>query len=78
MNQPVPPKGENVSGYNIRQAFEAGYRFRTVGGDEGMYRSTVNYGDGIRLLSSSLSVQSREGKGKFFDQIVLTTARPGQ
>ncbi len=73
-NDPTgPPDGENVSNYNIRQAFEAGYRFRSVGGDEGMYRSTVNYGDGIRLLSSSLSVQSRDGKGKYFDQIVLTT-----
>jgi hypothetical protein len=68
-----PPEGQNVSGYNIRQAFETGYRFRTVGGDEGMYRSTVNYGDGLRLLSSSLSVQSRDGKGKLFDQIVLNT-----
>ena len=73
MNPPVPRRAQNISGYNIRQAFETGYRFRTVGGDEGMYRSTVNYGDGLRLLSSSLSVQSRDGKGKLFDQIVLNT-----
>lgn len=73
-NEPTGPlNGENISGYNIRQAFETGYRFRTVGGDEGMYRSTVNYGDGLRLLSSSLSVQSREGHGALFDQIVLNT-----
>jgi hypothetical protein len=68
-----PPNGENVSGYNIRQSFEAGYRWRTVGGNEGMYRSTVNYGDGIRLLASSLSVQSRDGHGHWFDQILLNT-----
>jgi hypothetical protein len=73
-NDPTgPANGENVSGYNILQSFETGYRFATVGGDDGMYRSTVNYGDGLRLLSSSLSVQSREGHGHLFDQIVLTT-----
>src|SRR5262249_45008351 len=37
------------------------------------YRSTVNYTDGIRLLSSSLNIQSREGHGRLFDQISLNT-----
>ena len=68
-----PAAGDNVSNYNILQSFELGYRWRGVGGDEGMYRSTANYGNGIRLLSSSLSVQSREGHGGLFDQILLNT-----
>jgi hypothetical protein len=68
-----PSRGENISSYNILQSFETGYRFATVGGNDGMYRSTVNYGNGIRLLSSSLSVQSRDGHGGFFDQILLNT-----
>jgi hypothetical protein len=38
-----------------------------------MYRSTVNYTNGIRLLSSSLFVQSREGHGRWFDQLSLST-----
>ncbi|MCU1335949.1 MAG: hypothetical protein JWO19_1530 [Bryobacterales bacterium] len=67
------PRGDNVSGYNIRQSFELGYRWHTVGGDEGMYRSTVNYGNGPRLLSSSLSVNSVEGHGGLFDLIQLNT-----
>jgi len=67
------PRGDNVSGYNIRQSFELGYRWQTVGGDDGMYRSTVNYGNGPRLLSSSLSVNSLEGHGGLFDQIQLNT-----
>jgi hypothetical protein len=69
----MPAQGENVSSYNILQSFETGYRFETVGGNEGMYRSTVNYGNGIRLLSSSLSIQSRNGHGRLFDQILLNT-----
>ena len=67
------PRGDNVSGYNVRQSFELGYRWHSVGGDDGMYRSTVNYGNGPRLLSSSLSVNSLEGHGGLFDQIQLNT-----
>ncbi len=66
-------RGETTGGYNVRQSFELGARFRSVGGDEGTYRSTVNYGNGLRLLSSSFSVQSLEGHGKWFDQIQLNT-----
>jgi len=67
------PRGDTISGYNIRQSFEAGYRWHKVGGDDGMYRSTVNYGNGPRLLSSSLSVNSVDGHGGYFDQIQLNT-----
>ena len=67
------PRGDNVSGYNFRESFELGYRWHSVGGDEDMYRSTVNYGNGPRLLSSSLSVNSLEGHGGLFDQIQLNT-----
>ncbi|HEY2843531.1 MAG TPA: hypothetical protein VGJ09_07780 [Bryobacteraceae bacterium] len=67
------PRGDTLSGYNVRQSFEAGYRWQTVGGDDGMYRSTVNYGNGLRLLSSSLSVNSVDGHGSLFDQIQLNT-----
>ncbi len=66
-------RGDNVSGYNVLQSFELGYRWNTDGGDTDMYRSTVNYTDGIRLLSSSLAVHSRNGHGRLFDQILLNT-----
>ena len=67
------PRGVNQGDYNITQSFETGYRFNLVGGDQGEYRSDVNYGNGIRLLGSSLTVNSRDGHGRFFDEIVLTT-----
>ncbi|HXP85969.1 MAG TPA: hypothetical protein VN841_14695 [Bryobacteraceae bacterium] len=73
-NEPTQdPNGDNVSNYSIRQSFEAGYRWDTTGGDFGMYQSTVNYTNGLRLLASSLDVQSRDGHGGLFDQIVLNT-----
>lgn len=69
----LPVRGENKGDYNIVQSWELGYRFATVGGDDGKYRSDVNYGDGIRLLSSYLTVNSRDGRGHWFDEITLTT-----
>jgi hypothetical protein len=69
----LPMRGENAGNYNVVQSWEFGYRFASVGGDDGKYRSDVNYGNGIRLLSSSLTVNSRDGHGGWFDEIVLTT-----
>ena len=73
---PEPPahaRGDNWNDYNIVNSFETGYRFRTFGGSFDQYRSTVNYGNGVRLLSSYLTINSKDGHGKFFDEIVLTT-----
>ena len=51
-------RGDNWSDYNIVDSFETGYRFRTFGGSFDQYRGTVNYGDGIRLLSSFFTMNS--------------------
>jgi hypothetical protein len=67
------PRGEDRGAYNIVNSFETGYRFHSIGGSLDQYRSTVNYGNGVRLLSSFLSINSRDGHGKFFDELVLTT-----
>ena len=68
-----PPRGENSGDYNIVQSWELGYRFASVGGNDGEYRSDVNYHDGIRLLGSSLTINSKDGHGYWFDEIALTT-----
>lgn len=68
-----PARGENVGGYNISDSFELGYRFRSLGGNLGKYRSDVNFGNGIRLLGSRLQLNSREGRGRLFDELSLTT-----
>ncbi len=66
-------RGENAGNYNVVQSWELGYRFATVGGDDGKYRSDVNYGNGVRLLSSYLTINSRDGHGRWFDEVVLST-----
>jgi hypothetical protein len=68
-----PPRGTVIGGYNILQSFETGFRAFDVTGNEGKYRSDVNYRRGLRLLSSGLTVNSREGRGGLFDELVLNT-----
>src|ERR1035437_7884200 len=68
-----PPQGEHSGNFNVADSFELGYRFHTVGGSVNQYRSTVTYGDGIRLLNSSMLVVSKDGRGRLFEQISLTT-----
>ncbi|MES1261579.1 MAG: hypothetical protein ABUS49_07585, partial [Acidobacteriota bacterium] len=62
-----PGRGEDKGDYNIVQSWEFGYRFATLGGDQDKYRSDVNYHDGVRLLNSNFTVNSRDGHGKWFD-----------
>src|SRR5437762_13216527 len=66
-------RGENAGNYNITNSFETGYRWSLIDGDLGKYRSDVNYRNGIRLLGSSLTINSKEGHGRFFDEILLNT-----
>jgi len=66
-------RGDNYGDYNVTNWFETGYRWALVDGNLGEYRSQVNYRNGIRLLGSGLTVNSKDGHGRFFDEIVLST-----
>src|SRR5579863_9645512 len=68
-----PVRGENKGDYNVVQSWELGYRYHLVGGDDGKYRSDVNYRNGVNLLSSYLTINSKDGHGKLYDEIVLNT-----
>jgi hypothetical protein len=70
-------RGGDFANYNIVDSFELGYRWAVTGGSVDTYRSDVNYGDGIRLLATNLSIHSKEGHGKWFDEIVLSTSGLG-
>src|SRR5438477_4628305 len=67
-----PPDQERGGNFNVVNNFEVGYRFHTVGGSVDQYRSTVNYGNGIRLLSGSMLVNTKDGHGNLFDHVSLT------
>lgn len=68
-----PIRGADAGNYNFLGSIETGYRFFTVNGDQGKYRSDVNFGNGLRLLSGSLRVNSRDGRGRLFDEVSLQT-----
>ncbi len=68
-----PARGQTIGEYNIRQSFETGYRFASIDGNRGKYRSDVNFLNGLRVLGTSLTVNSRNGKGKYFDEVILNT-----
>ena len=65
------PRGDNWGEYNITNSWEVGFRFYSVDGNAGKYRSDVNFGNGIRLLGGTLGIHSRNGKGKWFDELLL-------
>lgn len=66
-------RGEDYLGYNLVQSFETGYRFAGVDGNRGKYRSDVNYLNGVRLLGSNLTMHSKNGQGRYFDELVIST-----
>ena len=67
------PRGKDYDGYNVVNSWETGWRFAAIGGDLAKYRSDVNYGNGVRLLGGSLAVNSKDGHGRWFDEILLNT-----
>jgi len=78
--QTVAPAPELVSApeaawgnYSVANSFETGYRFSLVDGSVDNYRSTVNYGNGIRLFAGSLALSSQDGHGRYFDNLLITT-----
>src|SRR3954453_13856137 len=69
--------GADWGAYNITNSFETGYRFTTVGGDARLFRSVENYGNGLRLLAGSFAATSKDGRGRLFDSVLLTTTGLG-
>jgi hypothetical protein len=65
------PRGAYLGPYNVLQSFEAGDRFVSVAGNEDSYRSQVNYGNGLRLLNSSLALYSKDGKNRWLDRLTI-------
>jgi hypothetical protein len=56
---PERPRSEvDLGPYKVTDVFEVGYRFNAVGGDACLYRSNVNYGNGLRLLSNGFTANS--------------------
>src|SRR5947208_15102662 len=78
---PSPGTGSELGAdwgpYNVTNSIESGYRFTTVGGDAHLFRSVENYGNGLRLFGGNFSAISKDGHGRFFDSLTLTSSGLG-
>ena len=68
---------EKAGVYTVSNSFEAGYRFSDVSGNRDVYRSSVNFGNGMRLFEGQLRVNTQEGKGSLFDEFAFHTIGAG-
>ncbi len=78
---PTPDRPDEITktqGYSVSNTFEAGYRLSDVSGNRDVYRSSVNFGNGIRLFEGQLRVNSLEGHGSLFDELSFHTMGQGQ
>lgn len=73
-----PDEIKKTADYTISNSFEFGYRFAEVSGNRDVYRSSVNYGNGVRLFEGQLRINTLDGKGKLFDEFSFQTTGAGQ
>jgi hypothetical protein len=73
-----PEEMKNAGDYTVSNSFEAGYRLADIAGNRDVYRSAVNFGNGIRLFEGQLRIHSREGNGSLFDEFSFHTLGQGE
>lgn len=72
-NTATTDAGEDAGDYTIISSLEVGYRGLRVVGDLNKYRSDFNYKAGPRLFDSSFLARAKDGKGVFFDTLLVTS-----
>lgn len=65
--------GEDAGDYTVTSTLEFGYRGIRVDGNVNKYKSDLNYKAGPRLFDSSLLLKAKDGKGGFFDSLLVTS-----
>lgn len=65
----APQENIIVRGFVLRQTLQWGARLRTVKGNEDMYRSHLNLGEGLKLFHSSFDLSAPESRGRLFDHL---------
>lgn len=57
--------------YAVSSAFDFGYRFASTGGSQDLYRASVNFGNGLRLLQGRLRLHSSDGQRPALDELSI-------
>lgn len=74
---PAQEADHRVGTYRVIDGFEYGYRSAFVAGNREVYRSALNYNNGLRLFDGLLRVHSGDGHGRLIDELTLTTFGQG-
>ncbi len=74
----MPDEIEEAGDYTISNSFEVGYRMSNVSGNQDVYRSSINFGNGVRLFEGQLRINSKEGKGTLIDNLSFHTVGQGE
>ena len=74
----MPDEIEEAGDYTISNSFEVGYRMSNVSGNHDVYRSSINFGNGVRLFEGQLRINSKEGKGTLIDNLSFHTVGQGE
>ena len=74
----MPDEIEEAGDYTISNSFEVGYRMSNVSGNHDVYRSSVNFGNGVRLFEGQLRINSKEGRGTLIDNLSFHTVGQGE
>lgn len=70
------PQAEKTyfDGYKLSLTGEMGWRWKSVDGNERQYLSNLNYKSGFRTFDSNLFMQKEDGKGKYFDSLLISNS----
>lgn len=71
---PAPTYQEEIGDYTITSSIELGVRGISVDGSNNKYRSDLNYRPGFRIFDSSFLIKAKKGKGKLFDNLLVTSS----
>ncbi len=63
-----------IGDYKVISSVELGVRGSDVNGSENKFRSDFNYKNGFRIFNSSFLMENKQGTGKLFDTLLITTS----
>lgn len=65
---------DQFGNYKVISSIEIGVRGLRVSGSDNKYRSDLNYRPGVRTFDSSFLLRAKNGQGKLFDDLLVTTS----
>lgn len=72
--QTPSPTPAMIGDYHVTSSIELGVRGLGFDGSDEKFRSDLNYRPGFRIFDSSFRLETKDGKGKPFDSLMITSS----